>query len=151
MVTRRKSTKKSKWLGHRSFGVGNCKNRRGSGNRGGFGNAGMCKHKGTWVTRYEPDYFGKHGFVRPNGKIIKVVHLFDIDRQALLGKLEKKDGKFLFTFKGKVLSTGTVNHPLRISANGWSKNAEKKVKEAGGELISIKPAKPTAQPSAKAA
>lgn len=148
MVTRRKSTKKSKWLGHRSFGVGNCKNRRGSGNRGGFGNAGMCKHKGTWVAKYEPDYYGKHGFVRPNAKKMDVVHLFDIDRQALLGKLEKKDGKFKFSFDGKVLSTGNVNHPLSISAKCWSKNAEKKVKDAGGEFLSIKPA---AKPVAKAA
>lgn len=147
MATRRKARKKSKWLGRGTFGVGNCKNRRGSGNRGGRGMAGMCKHKATWATVYAPGYFGKHGFVRPNKVRMDVVHLFDIDRQALLGKLEKKEGKFVFVFDGKVLGTGKVTHPLKITALAWSKSVEEKLKAVGGEITNSSPAKPAKAPN----
>jgi len=145
MATRRKKTKKSKLLGRRHFGGGNCKNRRGSGNRGGRGNAGRCKHKNSWVTVYAPGYFGKHGFIRPGKENARlpVMHLFDIDRKALLGKLEKKGDKFLFSFDGKILATGKVGNPLSITALAWSKNVEKKLKEKGGEISQLRVQKET--------
>ncbi|MEK6978817.1 MAG: uL15 family ribosomal protein [Candidatus Micrarchaeota archaeon] len=139
MASRRKPTKKCKQLGNRFFGRGNVKNRRGSGNRGGRGNAGLHKHKFSWITVYDPDYFGKFGFHRPQGVCTKVpvVHLYDIDRKIVLGQLEKKDGKFAFSFEGKVLSTGKINHAVIIKALAWSKNCEEKVKKMGGEISKI--------------
>lgn len=139
VASRRKTTQKSKRLGSRFFGRGNVKNRRGSGNRGGRGNAGLHKHKFTWITVNDPDYFGKHGFHRPPGLRVKmpVVHLYDIDRKAVLDQLEKKDGKFAFSFEGKVLSTGKINHAVVIKALAWSKNCEEKVKKVGGEISKI--------------
>ncbi|MFH1393884.1 MAG: uL15 family ribosomal protein [Candidatus Micrarchaeota archaeon] len=138
MASRRKAGQKKKYLGKRSFGCGNCKNRRGSGNRGGRGKAGICKHKGTWAAKYAPGYFGKHGFANPNSKsLIKVAHLFDINRRAILGKLEKSGDKFVFQFKGKVLATGNVTVPLLIKANAWSKRTEEKVKAAGGDISNL--------------
>ncbi|MFA6530901.1 MAG: uL15 family ribosomal protein [Candidatus Micrarchaeia archaeon] len=137
MPNKRKATKKSKFLGRRHFGVGNCKNRRGSGNRGGRGNAGMCKHKNSWATVYAPGYFGKHGFVRQCTVKLPVAHLYEIDRKALLGKLEKKGGKFAFSFEGKVLSTGEVTQPLSVSAFAWSKAVEEKLKAKGGEILKL--------------
>ncbi|MBI2079514.1 uL15 family ribosomal protein [Candidatus Micrarchaeota archaeon] len=134
MVSRRKPTKKSKFLGRRHFGVGNAKNRRGSGNRGGRGNAGLHKHKFSWVTLNDPDYFGKSGFVRPGKKKVPTVNLYEIDRKAILNKLDKKEGKFYFEFKGKILSTGSVTVPVSVKALSWSKNAEEKIKNAGGDI-----------------
>ena len=134
MVSRRKPRQKRAFLGRRRFGKGDVKNSRGSGNKGGKGNAGRCKHKGTWVAVYAPGYFGKYGFANPNGTKIPVFHLFDINQKAVCGKLEKKEGKFLFEFKGKVLSTGNATVPLLIRAASWSKRVEEKLKAAGGSI-----------------
>jgi len=136
-MAKRKGGQKKGYLGHRYHGRGNVKNRRGSGNRGGHGMAGMCKHKNSWAVKYAPDYFGKHGFVRPVKTIVKVVHLFDINQKAIGKKLEMKGGKYHFDFKGKVLATGDVTVPLSIRAISWSKNVEKKLSVAGGQISKL--------------
>ena len=137
MVSRRTRKQKSKRLGNRVFGKGDRKNCRGSGNRGGKGNAGMCKHKGTWAAVYAPGYFGKHGFVNPNGRSMPVSHLYEINRSALLGKIEKKGDAFHFEFRGKVLATGDVTMPLSIRALKWSRRVEEKLKAAGGSISQL--------------
>ena len=137
MVTKRKGRQKKGYLGTRSFGRGNTKNRRGSGNRGGRGMAGIDKHKWSWAMKNDKDYYGKCGFARPNRKSVDVVHLYEINRMAQLAKLEKKGDKFHFDFKGKVLATGKVTFPLSIKALAWSKNVERKLGEAGGEIAKL--------------
>jgi large subunit ribosomal protein L15 len=145
MVTKRKGKQKRKYLGLGSFGNGNCKNKRGAGCRGGRGNAGLSKHKFTWITVYDPDHFGKHGFVRPVGQKMDVINLFELEQKARLGKLEKKGNKFHFEFKGKILGSGNITVPLVIKAMCWSKSTEKKVNDKGGELISLMVKKAEAQ------
>jgi large subunit ribosomal protein L15 len=137
MASRRKPKQKSGYLGTRHFGCGDVKNKRGSGNRGGRGNAGRCKHKGTWVAKYAPGYFGKHGFVNPTRKKAPVSQLYDINQKAVAGKLVKKDEKYYFEFKGKILGTGSVTVPLMIRALGWSRKTEEKVRQAGGQMEKI--------------
>ncbi len=150
MATRRKIGQKKGYLGHRTHGRGNVKNRRGSGNRGGHGMAGICKHKNTWAVKYAPGYFGKHGFVRPvRSSAMKVAHLFEINQKAIGNELEKKGGKYVFEFEGKILATGSVTVPLSIRAASWSKNVEKKLGDAGGEISKI-PGAPEAKSAAKA-
>ncbi|MFH1785054.1 MAG: uL15 family ribosomal protein [Candidatus Micrarchaeota archaeon] len=134
---KRQKRQKSSYLGHRTHGRGNIKNRRGSGNRGGRGMAGACKHKNSWIAKYAPGYFGKTGFVCPVKKTVHAVNLYEINQQALLDKLEKKDGKYCFEFNGKILATGKVTVPLSIKALNWSKNVEKKLSEAGGQIAKI--------------
>jgi large subunit ribosomal protein L15 len=134
MVSRRADRQKRKKLGNKLFGKGDRKNARGSGNRGGRGNAGMCKHKGTWAAKYAPGYFGKHGFANPTRKEMPIVHLYEINQKAVLGSLEKKGDKHCFEFKGKVLATGAVTQPLTIKAYSWSKRVEDKLKLAGGTI-----------------
>lgn len=134
MVARRQKKQKSKFLGRRRFGGGDIKNRRGSGNRGGVGNAGRCKHKGTWVAKYAPGYFGKYGFANPTKKKVAVSHLFEINQCAAKNKLEKKEGKYYFEFQGKILGTGVLTVPVIIKAISWSKKTEEKVKLAGGQM-----------------
>ncbi len=134
---KRKGRQKKKYLGKRSHGRGNTKNRRGSGNRGGRGMAGICKHKWSWAAKYNKEYYCRYGFVKPDRKTMDVVHLFEINRKAVLEKLEKKGGKYLFDFKGKVLATGKVTMPLSIKALSWSKNVEKKLSESGGEIAKL--------------
>jgi large subunit ribosomal protein L15 len=147
LMTKRKARQKSGYLGHRTHGRGNVKNRRGSGNRGGRGMAGICKHKGT--SKVAVGYFGKVGFVRPvRDAAVRVAHLYDINQKALGNKLEKKGGKYHFDFEGKVLATGAVTVPLVIRATCWSRNVEKKLGEAGGQISKLEPQK--AAPAAKA-
>ncbi|VVC03665.1 50S ribosomal protein L15 [Candidatus Bilamarchaeum dharawalense] len=136
-MSRRQKGQKSGYLGHRTHGRGNVKNRRGSGNRGGRGMGGACKHKNSWIVKNAPGYFGKTGFVNVTRKGVDTVNLYEINQKALLNKLEKKDGKYHFDFKGKVLATGDVTVPLSIKALCWSKNVEKKLSEAGGQIVKI--------------
>lgn len=137
MVMKRKGRRKKRYLGQRSHGRGDTKNRRGSGNRGGRGMAGIDKHKWSWAMKYDKDYYGKHGFVRPVRKKVDVIHLYEINHQAVLDKLEKKEGKYMFEFMGKVLATGDVTMPLSIKALSWSKNVEKKLSGSGGEISKL--------------
>ena len=144
LMSRRKEGQKKGYLGHRSHGRGNVKNRRGSGNRGGRGMAGIDKHKWSWAAKNDKDYFGKLGFTPPTkSKPVKLVHLYDINQKAVLNKLEKKGGKYHFDFDGKVLATGSVTVPLVIRAASWSKNVEKKLGETGGSISKLESPNPS--------
>lgn len=123
------------------------KNRRGSGNRGGRGMGGICKHKVTWETKYAPGYFGKTGFTRPVGEETKAINLYEINQRAVCNQLDNKGGKYHFDFDGKVLGTGQVTVPLVIRAASWSKNVEKKLGDAGGQISALES---KAKPAAKA-
>ncbi|HSB47081.1 MAG TPA: uL15 family ribosomal protein [Candidatus Bilamarchaeum sp.] len=141
-MSRRKEGQKKGYLGHRSHGRGNVKNRRGSGNRGGRGMAGVDKHKWSWaVKHFGGSYFGKGGFVRPGAKRGITVNLYEINQKAVANQLEKKGGKFHFDFEGKVLGSGQVTLPLVIRAQSWSKNVEKKLGEHGGSITKLEGAK----------
>ncbi len=133
----RKQRRKKKYLGKRRCGRGNVKNRRGSGNRGGRGMAGVDKHKWTWAMAHQPDYYSKHGFVNPTRKRYPTINLYEINQMALNGKLEEKEGKYVFEFKGKVLGRGKVTLPLSIKALSWSKNVERKLAEVKGEIAKL--------------
>lgn len=134
-MSKRPERQKSKFLGRRRFGRGNVKNRRGSGNKGGRGAAGLHKHKFTWVTKNDPTYFGKHGFSRPNRKSVDIINLYEIENRIKQGTLEKKGDGFYFEFDGKILSTGDLSKAVTIKARAWSKNVEEKVKKSGGSLV----------------
>ncbi|MBU0533014.1 50S ribosomal protein L15 [Candidatus Micrarchaeota archaeon] len=134
----RKGKKTRKYLGTRSHGAGNTKNRRGSGCRGGTGKAGIDKHKWSWAMNVDKNYYSKHGFSRPNKTRVNAINLFEINQRAITHELKKKDDKYLFEFDGKVLATGSVSVPLSIKAVSWSKNVEKKLKEVGGEISKLK-------------
>jgi large subunit ribosomal protein L15 len=138
-MSRRKQGQKKGYLGHRSHGRGNVKNRRGSGNRGGRGMAGIDKHKWSWAMKNEPDYFGKNRFVRPQGtqRVVEKINLYEINQKALKNTLEKKNGKAVFTFEGKILGSGVISVPVEIHAHSWSKSVEEKLKAVGGSISKI--------------
>ena len=138
-MVKRPQKKKQKLHARRSFGRGNAKAGRGAGTRGGRGKAGGGKHKYTHIVVYEgKDYFGRKGFVRQvYEKKLPVSNLYEIESKATKGKLEKKDGKPYFEFKGKILGTGVINTPITIKALSWSKKAEEKIKAAGGDISKI--------------
>jgi len=131
-----------KFLGTRNCGKGNAKNGRGKGNKGGWGRAGMHKHRFSYINVYEPEFFGVHGFAGVRTKIVKTINLYEIEQLAMNGKLEKREGKSYFEFKGKVLGCGVFISPVNIKAAAFSEKAMEKIKAAGGNAETFAPAVP---------
>jgi len=136
-MARRYKKHSRKFLGSKNHGKGNAKNKRGKGNKGGWGRAGMHKQRWTYIVRYEPDFFGVHGFSRPNAKKSETINIFEINNLAKLDKLAKAEGKMHFEFAGKVLGSGNLEFPVIVKAQIASDSAVKKIKAAGGEFQKI--------------
>lgn len=146
MVVRREK-KYRKFRGHRSYGKGSHKKARGGGSRGGRGKAGMHKHKWTYVVKYEPDYFGKRGFKRPEEVKVKLktINLKELEKMVdeLVEKkiAEIEDGKIKINLLKigfeKVLGSGKVTKPLIIEAKYFSRKAVEKLEKVGGKAIKI--------------
>jgi large subunit ribosomal protein L15 len=139
----RRLRKVRKLRGSRTYGWGKVGQHRKSGSRGGFGKAGRHKHHWTWVLRYEPDYWGKRGFVSRFPRVGKAINVGELDslveavRQQ--GKLVEEEGRPVLDLKAagfdKLLGEGSVLRPLRVLAPRASELAVAKVKEAGGEVV----------------
>jgi len=142
---RRDEKKIKKYRGSRLCGYGTQGQHRKGGQRGGRGKAGRKKHKWTYVVKYEPDYFGKHGFKRPpfyqrEIKIINVGELNEKINKFLQENKAKKEGD-LITINlidlgyDKLLGKGKINIPLKVIIKSYSKKALNKITEAGGQII----------------
>jgi large subunit ribosomal protein L15 len=130
----RKQKRSRKYLGSRRWGVGNIKNARGAGDRGGVGKGGK-KHKFTYVTAKTPELIGKHGFHVFDRKRRYEITLKEIARK--LAKLEA-DGKSADSIDlpgYKILSNGEITRKVRVKAYAFSKKASEKIKAAGGEAV----------------
>lgn len=145
MVVRRK--KKSRYMrGTRTCGWGRVGQHRKSGSRGGVGHAGMHKHYWTWVVKYAPDYFGKHGFHRPNKREIKAINLIQLttllENFERRGELKLVEGMPLLNLAelgiGKLVAGGKLDRKVFVVVERWTEKAEKAIKEAGGKIISPK-------------
>lgn len=132
MVLRNKKRSR-KFLGSRSWGVGNIKNARGSGSRGGTGR-GSRKSKFTRTVKYEKWRIKKVGFTPWRRKALKEINLDMISRRAE----QSKDERPTLSLEGyKVLSNGTLARPVVVKAAGFSKKAMEKIKGAGGEAVKL--------------
>ena len=138
MVSRTK-----KLRGSRTHGRGK-KHGRGAGCRGGTGNAGLHKHKFKWMLIYDPDHFGRHGFVRHHAAQPEAP---SIDLESLEVRLEalEKAGAAVKSGAGydvdlakagiaKLLGSGRVPRPLKITVGRATGSAVAKVTAAGGEV-----------------
>ena len=144
MVVRREK-KFRKFRGKRSYGYGSHKKHRGGGSRGGRGGAGLHKHKWSYIVKYEPEHFGKHGFKRPVKVVeeLRAVNLKQLDQLAgnlLKEKIaEKEEDKIKIDVSKlgyqKVLGSGRLTQPLIIKAKVFSKQAVKKIEDAGGKVV----------------
>ena len=128
MVVRR--AKRSRKL-HRTrvWGVGNKKNARGKGTRGGVGKAGWRKSKFTQMTSKRPEEIRQRGFFR-YGKPKKLeITLNEINKLAGNGSKE-------IQLKGyTVLSNGKIGEALTIKAKRFSAKAVEKINAAGGNAV----------------
>ena len=134
MVVRRQRKIRKK-RGSRTCGYGMSKKHRGGGSRGGRGNAGMLKHKKTWMVKYDPDHFGRKGFKVPvkAKNIVNAINLRDLD--ILARKLNKTEIDVSELGYDKVLSKGILTQPLTIKAKKIVDRARKKIEETGGKVV----------------
>ena len=122
-----------KFLGSRRWGVGNIKNARGSGSRGGVGRAGK-KHKMTQIVVYDPERFHKKGFKAWRSYKLKEITLDQISAKAMHADSDRPT----IELKGyKVLSNGMIARAVVVKATGFSGRAMEKIKQAGGEAIKL--------------
>jgi len=145
MVVRRR--KKSRKLRGRSrtMGWGRIGQHRKSGSRGGFGAVGMHKHKWTWVVKYAPNWYGKHGFTQPvetryGVYAINVGELDELARKLLIeGRAVKEGEKIVLNMVelgyNKVLGRGKVTLPLKVITLNITEEAKEKIEKAGGEVV----------------
>ena len=138
--------KRSKFRGSRTCGGGTHKNRRGAGNRGGRGRAGINAHH---FVRYYLEMggpvFGKNGFSNPTSTSVRAVDISVIDQMvpALLAKgLAKEEEGIVIIDAGeigidKVLGSGKVTRKIKISASSFSMQAKSKIEQSGGQTLIV--------------
>lgn len=132
-----------KLRGSRTHGRGK-KHGRGAGGRGGTGNAGLHKHKFKSMVKYEPDHFGRHGFVRhAQTRDSSSINLEDVVRRLTEFESQghaKRSGTTVevdLTAAGidKLLGKGRVPFALQITVAQASESAVSKVAGAGGKVV----------------
>ncbi len=146
VVRRRRKIRRQR--GSRSHGWGKQKDHKGSGMRGGRGNAGLFSHRWIQVikeakkNRTKPT--GKYGFLRPQQylkkyKTINVSQLNQsIDTLVDNGKATVKGGVYTVDLGAlgikKLLAQGEVTKKMNIVVELASERAVSKVEAAGGKV-----------------
>jgi large subunit ribosomal protein L15 len=137
MVVRFKK-KTRKLRGKKTHGYGSKKKHRGKGSKGGKGYAGSHKHKWTYIIKYEPDHFGKHGFVsrKKQFKKEKIINVGEIEK--LINKLGL-DPQNVIDLEAlgytKLLGSGNIDIPVKIKISSYSQHAIEKIEKVGGEIV----------------
>ncbi|GBE19102.1 50S ribosomal protein L15P [archaeon BMS3Abin16] len=109
--------------------------------------AGGHKGKWTWIVKYAPNYFGRHGFKVPveAKNIYQSINIGILDEviEVLVteGVASKKAGAFEVdltkTDYSKVLGSGKVTQKLVVTAESFSPRAVEKIEAAGGKAVSV--------------
>ena len=130
-----KRKKSNRMRGTKTHGHGSKKKWRGAGNRGGRGMAGSGKRadqKKTYILRYYgTKYFGKHGFHSINKKTINIINLDE------LNNLDKEEINLKELGYDKLLGRGNISKKIKVHVRYASKSAIEKIKEKGGEVVTI--------------
>jgi large subunit ribosomal protein L15 len=136
------TNKRSKYRGSRTCGGGTHKNRRGAGNRGGRGRAGINAHHFVkWYKEMGGPVFGKDGFSNSSQISVSVMDVGIIDQivPSLLAQgIAKNEGDVIVINIAdigidKVLGSGKVTKKLNISAQAFSESAKVKIEKMGGK------------------
>ena len=136
------TNKRSKYRGSRTCGGGTHKNRRGAGNRGGRGRAGINAHHFVkWYKEMGGPVFGKDGFSNSSQITVTVMDVGIIDQiiPSLLAQgIAKNEGDAIVINTAdmgidKVLGSGKVTKKLNISAQAFSESAKVKIEKMGGK------------------
>jgi len=137
MATRLRKTRRLR--GSRTYGWGQVGQHRASGHKGGLGVSGQLKHHFSSMLKYDPDHFGHDSTHPPHPNITKKwINVRDLD--DLFAKFGKTEGeKKIIDLEGngydKLLGGGKLSNAYTIKIKRFSKSADEKVKEAGGEVL----------------
>ncbi|MDD4244711.1 MAG: uL15 family ribosomal protein [Candidatus Methanomethylophilaceae archaeon] len=138
-----------KLRGSRTHGRGK-KAGRGAGLTGGRGMAGFSKSKKILMLKTDRNYFGRHGFKRPQS----VVDAAESKETVNVSDLEERMGEYVekkyATKKGdaysldlsaagisKLLGAGNINLKVNVTVEEASAKAREKIEAAGGSVIGI--------------
>jgi large subunit ribosomal protein L15 len=136
------TNKRSKYRGSRTCGGGTHKNRRGAGNRGGRGRAGINAHHFVkWYKEMGGPVFGKDGFFHNPQILVTTMDVGIIDQiiPSLIAQgVAKQEGDTVTINVAdmgieKVLGSGRVTKKINISAQGFSESAKAKIEKMGGK------------------
>ena len=136
------TNKRSKYRGSRTCGGGTHKNRRGAGNRGGRGRAGINAHHFVkWYKEMGGPVFGKDGFSNSSQTTVTVMDVGIIDQivPSLLAQgIAKNEGDVIVINTAdmgidKVLGSGKVTKKLNITSQAFSEVAKVKIEKMGGK------------------
>ncbi len=144
-MQKRRPKRINKLRGRRAAGYGRSAGHRASGQRGGKGRAGSKKHHYIKVIMEDPNYFGKHGFKRPEPLVSRpqTINVGAIDQMVDTlverGLAEKKGRKYTVDVSrlgvDKILGGGRVTHVLELTGvQAVSERAREKVEGAGGSI-----------------
>ena len=134
-----KERKTRKMRGSRTHGYGRIGQHRDAGSKG-QRKVGRHKHLWSYVTTYEPDYFGKHGFTSPQSlkrkeNVINVAKLDEISQRSTETEQGKTHVNLTSLGYTKLLGTGKITKPLTVTVPACSKTAAEKIKKAGGQVL----------------
>ncbi|TRO45685.1 50S ribosomal protein L15 [Candidatus Bathyarchaeota archaeon] len=124
-----------KTRGSRTQGYGRIGQHRKSGSQG-HRKPGRHKHTWSYVTTYEPNAFGKHGFTSPQSlhRNTNVINLAKLEALST-----EKEGQLIIDLTGmgyvKLLGAGKLTKPLTVKVQSFSKTAAEKIKQAGGKIL----------------
>ncbi len=130
----RKRKKVVKMRGSKTHGYGSKKKHRGKGSKGGKGYAGSHKHKWTYIVKYEPDHFGKHGFTSLKKvkmrRRIKIINVGELEKIATGKEIDLDAMGYT-----KLLGKGEVTKPFVVKISNFSAKAKEKIEAAGGKIL----------------
>jgi len=140
------TNKRSKYRGSRTCGCGTHKNRRGAGNRGGRGRAGINAHHFVkWYKEMGGPVFGKDGFYNQTTSDVAAIDVGALDQiiPSLIAQgIAKQEGDAVVINVAdmgieKVLGSGKVTKKINISASSFSENAKAKIEKMGGKALVV--------------
>ncbi|MDG6953386.1 MAG: uL15 family ribosomal protein [Nitrososphaerota archaeon] len=121
-----------RYRGMRTHGYGQVGQHRHSGKQGGHGNAGLHKHKWSWLVINDPDHFGRDPF-RPPGHVkpSRWVNVGQLD--GLAGDAKSLDLASMGV--EKLLGSGEVARAYEVKVASFTKKAQAKIEAAGGKIL----------------
>jgi large subunit ribosomal protein L15 len=131
MPTRKR--KGRRYRGMRTHGYGQIGQHRHSGKQGGHGNAGLHKHKWSWLIINDPDHFGRDPF-RPPSYYTHPTAWINVGQ---LDSFAKGAKSLDLTAMGvqKLLGSGSVTGAYDVKVASSTKKAQAKIEAAGGKVL----------------
>ena len=124
--------KSRRYRGSRTHGYGQIGQHRHSGSRGGHGNAGLHKHKWSWMIINDPDHFGRDPFLPPGHlKPSRWVNVGELDALAKGGTSLDLSSMGI----GKLLGSGSIAGAYDVKVDFVTKKAQAKIEAAGGKVV----------------